>query len=45
MNIQFLYFEGCPNSETAYIRLEESVSELVSDSVMEEEAKKYNFHG
>jgi len=52
MKIQFLYSDECPNTETAYSRLEEAVSELVSDTTIEkikvateEAAQKYNFYG
>ena len=52
MNIQFLYFDGCPNIEAAYSRLEEIVSELALDATIEkievtsdETAEKYNFYG
>jgi len=52
MNIRFLYFDGCPNIETACGRLENVVSELVPGIAIEkievasdETAENYNFYG
>lgn len=52
MNIQFLYFDGCPGAETAYARLEEVVENLVPGTPIhreevssEDAAQELGFHG